>query len=389
MGYLTRYTHTARYYTLREIPRFDELGPWRYGNVGFCRAGTLPCGRDKFSQALVLQQARGQRHAQRLRRIACGEARTVHARPGDQTDAGRIHQAGALKQRHVVRVLQDQARIAAPKRQAQQRAHQRPQQPRLQSIAGGHMARPATALTRAGTRARRAASELYTAHLMVKPCTSAGRSRRNSRHKWNRSGKDGLMAQENLKKAELALGQTGAGESLIRSAPQAMVEGIARLKAQVTAQEIRLSTMRGYLTDDSPQFQLAQRELGSLRSHLTQAGRDQPAKGAPATDYLNRFRDFKYQETLFELMAKQYEMARLDEAREGAVIQVIDPAVPPEWKSKPKRALIAVLTALAAGFALLLFVFVRESLRKGEANPEASGKLAHIGSGFGRLYAGK
>ncbi len=65
------------------------------------------------------------------------------------------------------------------------------------------------------------------------------------------------LAQENLKKAELALGQTGAGESLIRSAPQAMVEGIARLKTQVTAQEIRLSTMRGYLTDDSPQFQLA------------------------------------------------------------------------------------------------------------------------------------
>ncbi len=197
------------------------------------------------------------------------------------------------------------------------------------------------------------------------------------------------LAQENLKKAELTLGQTGAGESLLKSAPLTVVEGIARLKAQVTAQEIRLATMRGYLTDDSPQFQLAQRELASLRSHLTQAERDQPAKGVPATDYLNRFRDFKYQETLFELMAKQYELARLDEAREGAVIQVVDPAVVPERKSKPKRALIAVLTSLVAGFALLLFVFVRASLRKGEADPEASGKLARIGSGFRRLYTGQ
>lgn len=41
MGYLTSYTHTARYYTLREIPQFDELGLWYYGNVGFCRGSTL------------------------------------------------------------------------------------------------------------------------------------------------------------------------------------------------------------------------------------------------------------------------------------------------------------------------------------------------------------
>ena len=88
-------------------------------------------------------------------------------------------------------------------------------------------------------------------------------------------------------------------------------------------------------------------------------------------------------------MAKQYEMARLDEAREGTVIQVVDPALMPEWKSKPKRAQIAVLTALASGFALLLFVFIREFLRKGESDPEASGKLNRIASGFRRLYRGK
>lgn len=197
------------------------------------------------------------------------------------------------------------------------------------------------------------------------------------------------QAQENLKKAELALAQTGAGEGLIRSAPPAMIEGIARIKAQVTMQEVRLATMRGYLTEDNPQFQLAQRELASLRSQLLLAERDLPAKAAQGNDYLNRYRDFKYQETLFELMAKQYELARLDEAREGALIQVVDPAVIPERKSKPKRALVAILTTLAAGFVLLLFVFIRESLRKGRNDPEVAGKLARIGSGFRRLYAAK
>lgn len=196
------------------------------------------------------------------------------------------------------------------------------------------------------------------------------------------------QSQENLKKAELALGQTGAGESLIRSAPQAMVEGIARLKAQVTAQEVRVATMRGSHTEESPQFQLAQRELASLRAQLSLAERDQPNKNAPGAEYLNRYRDFKYQETLFELMAKQYEMARLDEAREGAVIQVVDPAVVPEWKTKPKRAQIAILAALAAGLVLILFLFARESLRGASVNPNTSEKVARLSAGLKQVGVG-
>jgi len=190
------------------------------------------------------------------------------------------------------------------------------------------------------------------------------------------------QAQENLKKAELALGQAGAGESLIRSAPQAMVEGAARLKALVTAQEIKVSTMRGFLTEQSPEFRQAQRELGALKTQLSQAERDQPSAGNHGAEYLNRFRDFKYQETLFELLAKQYESARLDEAREGANIQVVDAALPPEFRSRPKRAQIAVLTTLATGMLLVLFVFFREALRNARSAPESATKLARILSGF-------
>lgn len=192
-------------------------------------------------------------------------------------------------------------------------------------------------------------------------------------------------AQENLNKAEVALAEVGVPETLLKSSPQAIVAGIARLQALVTAQEVKLSTMRGYVTEQSPEYQRAQRELSSLRAQLAQAGPSQPAKGTQRADYLNRYRDYKYQQTLFELMLQQYEAARLDEAREGAAIQVVDPAVPPERKSKPKKALIAVLTTLSAGMFLILFVLTRGALRNARKDPESASKIAEIGAGLRRL----
>jgi tyrosine-protein kinase Etk/Wzc len=78
------------------------------------------------------------------------------------------------------------------------------------------------------------------------------------------------------------------------------------------------------------------------------------------------------------LFAKQFELAKLDEAREGAVIQVVDVAQPPERKSKPKKALIAITTTLATGFALLLFVFIRQALRTAAQTPESAQKLSQL-----------
>ena len=193
------------------------------------------------------------------------------------------------------------------------------------------------------------------------------------------------VAQENLVKAQLALGGAGVPQSLIRASPEATMQEIAVLKAQVTAQEVQLSTLRGRLTEQSPEYQMGQRQLASLRAQLAQAERDKPIDGKQRVDYLNRFRDFKYFETLFELMAKQYEIARLDEAREGAVIQVVDPAVIPEWKSKPKKGLIAVLATLGTGLLLALLLIVREALRSVRDAPESASKYARIVAGVRTL----
>jgi len=132
------------------------------------------------------------------------------------------------------------------------------------------------------------------------------------------------------------------------------------------------------LTESAPDFKQAQTELAAMRAQMAQAEKQEPATNSGDSDYIARFRDFKYHETLFELFAKQYEMARIDESREGAVIQVLDAAQPPERKSKPKKAQIAMLTTLATGFALLLFVFIRQALRGAGNAPESAEKLSRL-----------
>ncbi len=120
------------------------------------------------------------------------------------------------------------------------------------------------------------------------------------------------------------------------------------------------------------------KQSGSLMGAAGQTSKDGKA------DYITNYRNFKYYETLYELFAKQYELARVDESREGAVIQVLDAAQPPESKSKPKKALIAIIATLASGFALLLFVFVRQALRNGSQDEETAKKLAAIRAGWKR-----
>jgi tyrosine-protein kinase Etk/Wzc len=186
------------------------------------------------------------------------------------------------------------------------------------------------------------------------------------------------IAKDNLVKSEIALKASGVSSSVLKTSPVAAVEGLAKLKAGITAQEVKLASMRGYLTESAPDFKQAQLELTALRGQLTNAEKADPSSKSTESDYVTKFREFKYHETLFELFAKQYEMARIDESREGAVIQVLDPAVPPELKAKPMQALIAMLSTLAAGFALLLFVFIRQAMRGANKRPETAEKLAQL-----------
>jgi tyrosine-protein kinase Etk/Wzc len=183
--------------------------------------------------------------------------------------------------------------------------------------------------------------------------------------------------RDKLTQAQQALAATGVNPSALRGSPEATVTPLAQLQAQIRVQEVRLGVMRGYLAESAPEFRRAQDELAALRQQVQKAGAALPAAGADA-DYVARFREFKYQETLFELFSRQYEIARVDESREGAVVQVVDAAQPPERKSKPKKGLIAVVATLAAGFALLLFVFARQAWRSAGESPATADKLVRL-----------
>jgi uncharacterized protein involved in exopolysaccharide biosynthesis len=187
------------------------------------------------------------------------------------------------------------------------------------------------------------------------------------------------QAKDNLTKAQIALQASGVSEAALRTLPQSALESLARLKAQITAHEIKLASMRTFMTDSNPEFRLVVTELAALRDELGKAEQSSPVKTVNnGAEYITKYRDFKYHETLFELMAKQYELARLDEAREGAVIQVVDAAIPPERKSKPKHAQIAAISFLVVFVVSLVVILVGHSLRSSARLPRYADRLERV-----------
>jgi uncharacterized protein involved in exopolysaccharide biosynthesis len=163
--------------------------------------------------------------------------------------------------------------------------------------------------------------------------------------------------RDKLTAAQQALQSTGFNAATLRAEPRAAAENYARLRAEVTTNEVRLQAMRRSLTDEAPEVQTLQSALGTLRSQLGRLEATLETGGGP--DYIAKYREFKYQEALFEMFARQFELARVDESKESGLIQVIDPASAPELKSRPKRGLIAAGVAVGSAVLLLLLIVVR------------------------------
>lgn len=185
--------------------------------------------------------------------------------------------------------------------------------------------------------------------------------------------------------AQQTLAASGVSVAELNISPDVALEGPARLRAEVTAQEVKLASMRSYLTENAPAFKQAMSALTALKKQLSLAEKVQnPSERSQDNDYINNYREYKYQETLFELFAKQFELAKIDEGRESPVIQVVDVAQVPELKSKPKKALIAVMATLLTGFMLLFFVFARSTWRNGQSDPATAEKIALIRQAWNR-----
>jgi uncharacterized protein involved in exopolysaccharide biosynthesis len=164
------------------------------------------------------------------------------------------------------------------------------------------------------------------------------------------------QTRERLTAAQRELQGGGFNPGALKADARVAAETYARLRAEATAAEIRLQALRERLADATPEIQQLLAQLRGLRGRVAQA-----EVGAPAPedgDYIGRYREFKYQETLFDLFARQYELARLDESREGALIQVVDVAVTPEHKSHPRRGMIAVATTLGTGLLVMCWILL-------------------------------
>jgi hypothetical protein len=147
--------------------------------------------------------------------------------------------------------------------------------------------------------------------------------------------------------------------------------------------------MRTYATGENSQVVQAQQELDSMRAQLAKlGGSEDSASGGiivpkgqvpeAGLEYVRKLRDVKYNETIFDILARQFEVAKLDEAKQGALIQVVDPAVPPDRRSFPKRTLIvlgATIAGLLAGISLAcIFVFIERM----KAFPKTNAKLLYL-----------
>jgi tyrosine-protein kinase Etk/Wzc len=194
--------------------------------------------------------------------------------------------------------------------------------------------------------------------------------------------------RDNLVAAELGMKQTQERTGLIQpeAQGQAIIMAASNLRAQVTAAEVKLQSMGSFATPQNPDYQKLQQNLTSLRAQLAkvqgsgQLGRGDimvPTGKLPETglEYLRKMRDLKYQETLFELLSKQFEIAKIDEAKEAPLIQVVDKALVPEQKSKPKRALIVILATLLAFFLGVLLAFVREASERARQDPASAERM--------------
>jgi len=198
-----------------------------------------------------------------------------------------------------------------------------------------------------------------------------------------------LFFEEQLKAAKVSLTQAEAGLKTfqeetgafnIESQAKAIIEGIGAIRAQIAAKEVELKVMKTYSTPQNPDVQRVEQTLNGLRAELGKL-ESRGGKGHDplmptgrmaqiGTDYARQVRDVKFNEVLYGLLLQQYEAAKLDEAKDATIIQVVDKAVPPEKRAKPKRTQMVMLSAIAAFFISVFGAFLLEYWERSSSDPE-------------------
>jgi uncharacterized protein involved in exopolysaccharide biosynthesis len=180
-------------------------------------------------------------------------------------------------------------------------------------------------------------------------------------------------AKNNLARAEVTarLAMDKGGLVQVEGQGRAMLEMTARLRAQITVKDVQIGAMRAFATAQNPELQRHQQEADVMKRELARIeGTAGVESNAPTQasekgiDSLRLLREMKYHEATYELLAKQLEIAKIDEAKDSAIIQVMDKAIEPDRRSKPLRLRIVLLSALLAAFLAFAGSVVLETVRK-------------------------
>ena len=207
-------------------------------------------------------------------------------------------------------------------------------------------------------------------------------------------------ARTKLQAAENAMTASQQQSGLIQLDAQgkAIIESIAALQAQIAAKEVELGAVRLFATDENPEVKQILATIQELRKQLTNLERANPqAQQASSSilrtdqvpeagmEYLRRTRDLKYAETIHQLIAQQYQMAKVDEAQNAPILQVLDAAIPPERRSYPKRTQMVLISLVASAFLMCLIAFMLEAKRQAQEDPEQAEKIADLKANLTRL----
>lgn len=196
-----------------------------------------------------------------------------------------------------------------------------------------------------------------------------------------------LQAAEEAMKAS----QQQSGLVQLDAQGQAVIEAIASLQAQIAAKEVELGALRLFATDENPDVKRIVTTITELKNQLSQLERTNPnaqqvSSVIPSTsqlpeaglEFMRRTRDLKYAETIHGLLAQQFQMAKVDEAQNAPILQVLDEAIPPEKRSSPKRAQMVLMAMVASGFLMCLLAYMLEAKSQAETDPEQAGKMADL-----------
>ncbi|HKW74055.1 MAG TPA: GNVR domain-containing protein [Terriglobales bacterium] len=183
------------------------------------------------------------------------------------------------------------------------------------------------------------------------------------------------QAKHDLDQASLDLSRFSSKNSITdpNSQGKAMVESAARIQGELVAAETELRGLEQIYSDNNVRVRTLTARINELREQLrklsgtdafvgenSEAGfTEHPSfRKLPGLNYqyMNLYRQAKVQETVYEFLTQQYEMARIQEARELPTVRVVDPAMPPERKSGPYRSLIVISTVVCAFFLACFWV---------------------------------